>query len=251
MIFRLHHGLKEISQLGRSVKRLDQQEQFGRLDPVVSGALNQFGDNEQSGKKRLDHRVERQRRNRISGDDRIFRCRSTENIPLAKTETARQRQHHGTGPFILSRQGEGFAARQTGALFRSDQPNRIVCPLEFQRSRQDKHQTDNPIGIEPQAITDLSKRQEGKTAIGDIADTAERRGKRRTPTTIRSTTLSPWQLLKLRFGLIIHIKAKNYFRTKIRKKTKPAISTRNLKPKIPAVFRRGSKHGPSGPLLYL
>lgn len=138
--------------------------------------------------------------------------------PPRKTETARQRQHHGTGPFILSRQGEGFAARQTGALFRSDQPNGIVCPLEFQRSRQDKHQTDNPIGIEPQAITDLSKRQEGKTAIGDIADTAERRGKRRTPTTIRSTTLSPWQLHKLRFGLIIHIKAKNFFRTKIRKK---------------------------------
>ena len=98
MIFGLHHGLKEISQFGRSVKRLDQQEQFGRLDPVVSGALNQFGDDEQSGKKRLDHRVERQRRNRISGDDRILRCRSTENIPLAKTETARQRQHHGTVP---------------------------------------------------------------------------------------------------------------------------------------------------------
>ena len=75
-----------------------------------------------------------------------------------------------------------------------------------------------------------------EATVRGIACTAEWSGKRRTPTTtIRSATLTPCQLHKLRFRLIVHIKAKIRFANKNTKKNEtsnviPKPRTKNPRP---------------------
>ena len=203
VVLRQNHRLKETGLLGRRIKHLDEHEQLGGLHFVVSLAIGHPVHQEERGEQLFDHRMQREHRHLHRRDRRSGKRSFPENILLAELHVVQQRQHDDARSAVLRRHLTDRIALQADTLLRGHEARRLFRLFQHQRSRQDEQHVHLAVGRKTDALSGIEL-DAGKAAIGGVADATERSGKGRTPTTIRSATLSQCRLLKLRFGLIIH-----------------------------------------------